>query len=137
MEIIHGRRAVCLVPGEACVSTHAFVTRHLVVVTDHPERFDHMPAFFGKSIVKFHEVAAAMRRTVRQNRVEFPGQIPRQSVTHLDGRFEPGRTMLQNVRQIFTRMPAATEKQCHANAGKRGDNAGCKQSGATGIMLVF
>ena len=64
-----------------------------------------------------------MRQTVRQDRVEFPGQIPRQSVTHLYRRFELCGTVLQYVRQIFTRMPAATEKQRHAHTGQRGDNA--------------
>jgi len=98
MEIILGWLALCLVPGKTCISRHVFHMCNLIVVIDHLEGLDDVATFFGKTIVYFHEVAAAVRQTVRQDRVEFPRQIPRKSVTHLYRRFQLCGTMLQNVR---------------------------------------
>jgi hypothetical protein len=76
--------------NSACFRRQGFYTCDLVVVIDHLEGLDHVPGFIGKSIKQFHEVAAAMRQTIRHDRFEFAGKIPRQSVTHLDRRCELG-----------------------------------------------
>jgi len=95
---------------------------------------DDVSAFFGEPIQQFHEVASAVRQAICHDRFEFAGQIPRQSVTHLDRRGEFRRTMLQHIRQIFTGMAAPTEEQRHAYACPRGDNTGREQTGAFWIV---
>jgi hypothetical protein len=82
MEIVHGRLALCLMQAQACWADISGMTRHIIVVVDHFECFDHVTTFFRKPIVKFHEVATAVRQTVCQNRVEFLGRF-RASPSHI------------------------------------------------------
>ena len=136
LQIVHRWLAMSLVMRQALFARHAFFTSNLVVVIDDLECLDHVTALVGKPIVDVHEVAAAVGQAIRQDRVQFLGQIPRKSVTHLNRRVEFCRTMLQDIRQVLARMLASAEEQRNPIARTRGDHARSKQAGAIGIVRV-
>jgi len=95
----------------------AFLGRHLlgagrgVVAVDLPQGLEHVAAWLGKARRHLHELAPGMRNAVGDDRLELPGRVVREGVTHLDRRRQRGRPFGEHPGQILAGVLSAGEVQ--------------------------
>ena len=57
-----------------------------VVVVDHTERLQHVPALFGKTVNHLHELPPTVGQAIGYDRFQLGGQVSGERVTHLNRR---------------------------------------------------
>ena len=103
--------------------------RHGIVAIDHGQRFEQVAARLGKAIVDVDELPPGMGQAVRQDRLQLARQVARQRIAHLDRRRQLLGAVLEHLRQVLARVPAAAEEQRDPMAVAQCDHARGVQAG--------
>ena len=86
VEFLHRWTAFGLVKEQSFLGRQAPFSGDRIVTVDHGERFQHVPAFFGKPVCYLDELPPTVGQAVGQDRLQFRRRVSRQGVTHLDRR---------------------------------------------------
>src|SRR5580692_4122136 len=111
MQSFHHWSAVFLVEAQALFGRQTLRPRRFVISVNFTQTLQDELALVREVRRDFHKVAAGVRQTMRDNDCQLLGQIARQRVAHLYGRFQARRALLQDVRQILSGMLATGEVQ--------------------------
>ena len=110
--------------------------RHGIVAIDHGQRFEQVAAQLGEAIVDVDEPPPGMGQAVRQDRLQLARQVARQRIAHLDRRRQLLGAVLEDLRQVLARVPAAAEEQRDPMAVAQGDHPRGEQTPAlVGVVL--
>ena len=76
VEFLHHRAALGLVKQQPLLGRQFPLSRHRIILVDHRQGFQHVPALLGKTVDHIDEVPPGVRQTVGKNRLQLARQIP-------------------------------------------------------------